>query len=378
MNSSPPTLSPEEQEQILQTIEMFEVIVQANPQDTQSMEILKDAYTRLGMRKEMISITKRLAQTFAELGEFSTAMLEFENILRSQPDDVETIAAMGELEERMNKASRVKSKGGSVVDMGSHGAGAETGTLMATAATMRSDGFSQGGASAASQRMGEVAAALQEDGNQALAKFIIQHRLAPDDLVQSALERVQKKNELLPPSTLGSSLIDEIVRRGGAELEAILCGILERTKFAYIPLEYYDVDRQVVRMLPENITLARLIVPFDVMSRTVMVATANPFDASGKEAAQQLLDYSIQWHLASPEAISRVLQQAFRLGELGSMGGGLGSGPAPAAANPNVGMPAAAMPLPTIRVSGAASPLQSSDPVPASPLPDTSAFRLNQ
>jgi hypothetical protein len=89
----------------------------------------------------------------------------------------------------------------------------------------------------------------------------------------------------------------------------MLCGILERTKFAYIPLEYYDVDRQIIRMLPESITLTRLIVPFDVMSRTMMVATANPFDALGKDAAQQLLDYNIQWHLASPEAICRVLQQ---------------------------------------------------------------------
>jgi hypothetical protein len=66
-------------------------------------------------------------------------------------------------------------------------------------------------------------------------------------------------------------------------------------------------------MLPEEITLGRLIVPFDVMSRTLMVAMANPFDADGKQTVQQLLDYNIQWHLASPEAINRVLAEAYRL-----------------------------------------------------------------
>ena len=49
------------------------------------------------------------------------------------------------------------------------------------------------------------------------------------------------------------------------------------------------------------------MVPFDILSRTVMIATANPFDALGKEAVQQLLDYNVQWHLASPQAIFKVL-----------------------------------------------------------------------
>ena len=57
-------------------------------------------------------------------------------------------------------------------------------------------------------------------------------------------------------------------------------------------------------MLPESLTLGRLIVPFDLISRTIMIATANPFDAQGKEAVQQLLDYNIQWHVAAPAAIS--------------------------------------------------------------------------
>ncbi len=93
----------------------------------------------------------------------------------------------------------------------------------------------------------------------------------------------------------------------------LLCNILDRTKFAYIPLESYDVDRQVVKMLPESLTLGRLIVPFDIISRTVMIAMANPFDALGKEAVQQLLDYNIQWHLASPEAVTKVLRDSYKL-----------------------------------------------------------------
>ena len=65
-------------------------------------------------------------------------------------------------------------------------------------------------------------------------------------------------------------------------------------------------------MLPESLTLGRLIVPFDLISRTIMIAIANPFDAHGKEAAQHLLDYNILWHLASPAAIAKTLAETYR------------------------------------------------------------------
>jgi hypothetical protein len=67
-------------------------------------------------------------------------------------------------------------------------------------------------------------ASLKEDGNEALAKFLIQHKLVNEDVVASALERVQKKNRDLAPNTAATSLIDEIIRRGGVELETLLLG----------------------------------------------------------------------------------------------------------------------------------------------------------
>jgi tetratricopeptide (TPR) repeat protein len=326
-----PTLSSEEQEQILQTIEMFEVITQANPQDCQSMDILKDAYQRVGKLPEALAIARKLADTYVELGQYSAAMLEYEGILQKDPDNAEVIAALGTVEDKLQKSGQLKPK----PDLnGNSPSGVPTptvipapasinldfrsfasttldgGTLMTTAATMRPDGSS-------GMRLGMQADALNlslsDDGNEALAKFLIQHRLVTEEVVSSALERVQKKNKDLATNHLATSLVDEICRRGAIEQEQLLAGIVDRSKFAYIPLEYYDVDRSIVKMLPESLSIGRLIVPFDIISRTVMVAMANPFDAVGKEAVQQLLDYNVQWHLAAPQAIFKVLGDSFRI-----------------------------------------------------------------
>jgi tetratricopeptide (TPR) repeat protein len=308
-SASPPTLSSEEQEQLQQTIEMFEVIVQASPQDTQSLEILKDAYQRLG-RSEGAAISRRLADTYRDLGQFSQAMLEYEAILQQDQNNMEVIAAIGEVEQLLEKAGKSKpsangsssAPGGAIkLDFSGAPANGELGTLMTTNQTQHANGSS-------AVREGSI-----NSGNEALAKFLVQNRIVPEDIVVSAIDRIVKKNEARKPGTIGSSLIDEICRRGSIEVETVLSGMLDRSKFAYIPLEYYEVDRAIVKMLPEEITLSRLIVPFDVMSRTLMVAMANPFDGDGKQTVQQLLDYNIQWHLASPAAIHRVLAETYRL-----------------------------------------------------------------
>src|SRR5450432_632475 len=99
LSSSPPTISSEEQEQLTQTIEMFEVITQANPQDCQSMEILKDAYQRVGKLAESLIVARKLADTYVELGQYSAAMLEYEGILQKAPESPEVIAALSEVED---------------------------------------------------------------------------------------------------------------------------------------------------------------------------------------------------------------------------------------------------------------------------------------
>jgi len=304
--TSNPQISLEEQEQILQTIEMFEVITQSNPNDCQSLEILKDAYAKLGRQKEALAATRKLADTYATNGQYLSALLEYEGILKLEPDSKEVRAMLEKVEAKLQESGQTLSGVHQPSDVELEIPGMEP-TLIRTSATK----FARGMQAAAEEEL--VMPTPENDGNEALAKFLIQHRVVSEEVVRASLDRVQKLNKNLEGTALANSLLDEIVNTKTMEMEPLLCGILDRTKFAYVPLEYYDVDRQIVKMLPENLTLGRLIVPFDLVSRTVMVALANPFDALGKEAVQQMLDYNIQWHLASPAAITKVLRDAHRL-----------------------------------------------------------------
>src|SRR5258708_2463706 len=100
--STATTLSPSEEAQLAQTIERFEEITQSQPQDYQSLEILKEAYSKLGRDADVVATSKRIAQAYVQMGQLSSAILEYETILQRSPDDPDVKAALGQLESKAN------------------------------------------------------------------------------------------------------------------------------------------------------------------------------------------------------------------------------------------------------------------------------------
>ena len=323
-------LTPEERDQILQTIEMFEVITQANPDDYQSLEILKEAYWKINRQQDGLAVTRRLADTYMRLGQYSSALLEYEGILQQEPQAHEVQAILTELEAKLHQGKSSGPKTSIALDFGiddtealeadnqptrrsapapvQFSAAALEPNLIATAATSMPRNPLR------KQQQGHIS--LDNDGLEPLAKFLLQHRLASHEVVNAALAKVRKHNALVANGTkkIAASLLDEI-SKAGVDADTLICGIIDRTKFAFVPLDYYEADRQVVKLLPEYLTLGRLIAPFDVVSRTLMVAVANPFDAAAKAAVQQAVDYHVQWHLALPGAIQKILRDVYRITE---------------------------------------------------------------
>jgi tetratricopeptide (TPR) repeat protein len=290
------TLSEEEHSQIVQTIEMFEVITQTQPDDYQSLEILKEAYQKVGRADDSLKTSRRLAEAYFNVGSYTLAMQECEVILLKEPNAPEILAMLGDIETRLQAA------GHTIATTGSKNG------LIAPAST---NGTHDGGL--VDLQHGKNAPHSQDRGDDHLAKFLVMQQLFTEDQVAKALETVKHLNKDLSGQSLAASLLDKLCRQDADKVDQSLSGLIDRTKFAYVPLEYYDIDRQIARMLPDHLTLGRLYVPFDLISRTIMVACCNPFDAAGREAVQQSLDYTVTWYLARPDAIIKALQDIYRL-----------------------------------------------------------------
>jgi len=289
------TLSEEEHSQIVQTIEMFEVITQTQPDDYQSLEILKEAYQKVGRGADSLKTSRRLAEAYFGAGSYTLAMQECEVILLKEPNAPEILAMLGDIETRLQAAGH---------------AIATTGSKSGLIAPNK-NGAHDGGL--VDLQHGKQAQHSQDRGDEHLAKFLVMQQLFTEDQVTKGVETVKHLNKDLSGQSLAASLLDKLCRQDTDKVDQSRSGLIDRTKFAYVPLEYYDIDRQIARMLPDHLTLGRLYVPFDLISRTIMVACCNPFDAAGREAVQQSLDYTVTWYLARPDAIIKALQDIYRL-----------------------------------------------------------------
>jgi hypothetical protein len=288
------TLSEEEHSQIVQTIEMFEVITQTQPDDYQSLEILKEAYQKVGRTDDSLKTSRRLAEAYFNVGSYTLAMQECEVILLKEPNAPEILAMLGDIETRLQAAGHTIATTGSKNGLIASPNGTNDGGLV-------------------DLQHGKNAQHSQDRGDEHLAKFLVMQQLFTEDQVTKAMETVKHLNKDLSGQSLAASLLDKLCRQDTDKVDQALSGLIDRTKFAYVPLEYYDIDRQIARMLPDHLTLGRLYVPFDLISRTIMVACCNPFDAAGREAVQQSLDYTVTWYLARPDAIIKALQDIYRL-----------------------------------------------------------------
>ena len=273
---------------------MFEVITRTQPDDYQSLEILKEAYTKHGRMDDTFHTSRKLAEAYFNVGSYALAMQECEMLLGHDPNAPEVLAMLGDIESRLQAAGQTLGGGLKHGLIAKAVAGGEGGLVRLDRRELESYN-------------------LHERGEEQLAKFLIVQQIFPEETVNAALEKVQQRNKNLQGQTLAASLLVESCGEDTDKIDHIISALIDRTKGAFIPLEYYDFDRQLARMLPDNLTLGRLCVPFDLISRTIMVACCNPFDAAGRAAVQQSLDYSVSWYLARQAAIERTLQDVYRL-----------------------------------------------------------------
>jgi hypothetical protein len=100
--------------------------------------------------------------------------------------------------------------------------------------------------------------------------------------------------------------------RGIAPLEKSLKLLSDRSRLGYLPLDKYDVDIDLTRNFPADVCRRWCVLPFDRMSKAVLVATANPFNQQAVKELSQATSFRVLWYLSSPNDLMQNLRKAFR------------------------------------------------------------------
>ncbi|HMP81561.1 MAG TPA: hypothetical protein PKA41_02490 [Verrucomicrobiota bacterium] len=276
------TLSPGEEAQLAQTIEMFEVITQSQPNDYQSLEILKEAYSKLGREEDVRSASKRIAQAYVLMGQFSSAILEYETILQRYPDDPDVQTALKDIEARAS-------------NIAIQPALSETAHITKQVAS---------GKSAKKSAAGEI-----EDGRKMFTKLFVDSKI----ITAGDFDLCWHTSDLsAPPNGVAEPFIQVLADKNILPLDKSLRLLVERAHIGFMPLDKYDVDIDLIRSFPADVCRRWCILPFDRMSKSIMVATANPFNQQAVRELAETTPSRLLWYLAPPQEIVKNLNKVFR------------------------------------------------------------------
>jgi tetratricopeptide (TPR) repeat protein len=273
---------------LLQTIEMFEVITQSQPMDYQSLEILKEAYSKLGREPDVINTSKRIAQAYVQIGQLSSAILEYESILQRNPDDPDVRQALADIENKANSFS-------------------------APSLPAEPDFIEKQSASTALRQAtdGYEAAALADidDGKQHMHKVFVDGKL----VAAADFDMLWPKANLRDvPRQPAEPFIQTLSDRQVLPLDKSLKILCEKGRLAFLPLDRYDVDVDFARTFPKETCMRWCILPFDKMSKSILVATANPYNKQALRELERNTKARVIWYIAPPMDLIKVIKKIFR------------------------------------------------------------------
>ncbi len=264
---------------------MFEVIAQSQPNDCQSLEILKEAYSKLGREPDVIKTSKRIAQAYVQTGQLSSAILEYETVLQRRPEDEEVQAALLEIESKASHA-------------GMQGTGAEPAALTLTA-----------DASKAAAKKPQAMTLEIEDGRKMLHKYFVESKV----ISAGDFDLCWRPTDLtVTPTNVAEPFIQILHEKGILPVDKSLKLLLEKSRMAFLPLEKYDVDIDLTRGFPAEVCRRWCVQPFDRMSKAIMVATANPFNQQAVKELSEATSHRLVWYLVPPTDLLVNLRKAFR------------------------------------------------------------------
>ena len=277
-------LNPGEEAQLQQTIEMFEVIVQSQPTDCQSLEILKEAYTKLGREADVIRTSKRIAEAYTQTGQLSSAILEYETVLQRRPNDVDVQTALRKIEDKANNAT------------------AESTAAEPAALTQQSE-------STQMRKKKRAADEAVDDGRDMMRKIYVESKL----ISAGDFDLCWRTEDLtVSPTDVTAPFVHTLNEKGLFTVDASLKLLSDRSRAAFLPLDRYDVDMDLMRGFPADVCRRWCVIPFDRMSKSILVATANPYNQQAAKELSEATSHRLVWYLSSPGELMQTIRKAFR------------------------------------------------------------------
>ena len=135
-----------------------------------------------------------------------------------------------------------------------------------------------------------------------LGELLIERKVIAPEQLQKALD-YQKVN---------GGLIGEIlVQLGFSKEEDIAQVLTAQYGFPYLPLANYDIDVEVAKVVPEQVSRQYCLIPIDKIGNNLTVAMSNPLNTQAIEDVEMISKCVVQAFVSTTTDIRRAIDRCY-------------------------------------------------------------------
>lgn len=143
-------------------------------------------------------------------------------------------------------------------------------------------------------------------------KKIINKKLG-EILVEAGIITVPELEQALRLQRDKGGLIGELlVQLGFITEEDIAKTLTAQYGFAYLPLVNYEIDQELIKLIPERVARQYCLVPVDKIADNLTVAMSNPLNRQAIEDVETFLGCSVQVFVSTASDIKKAIEKYYK------------------------------------------------------------------
>ncbi|MBF0532830.1 MAG: hypothetical protein HQL23_07035 [Candidatus Omnitrophica bacterium] len=147
---------------------------------------------------------------------------------------------------------------------------------------------------------------LKRTSNKQLGELLIERGVISRQQLEEALEHKKQHGGLI-----GEVLVHLKFATEHDIAQALTC----QYGFPYLPLGNYEIDPEILKVIPENICRQFCIVPIDKIGKSLTIATANPLNMTATQDVETLTGCVVQVFVSTTTDIKSAIDRYYAAAE---------------------------------------------------------------
>jgi hypothetical protein len=140
-----------------------------------------------------------------------------------------------------------------------------------------------------------------------------QHKLIGQLLIEKGLIKSEQLERALAIQRQKGGLLGEVlVALGYVKETDIALALTSQYALPFLPLESYDIDPQIVKVIPEDVARQYLLIPIDKFGNNLSIAMSNPLNNEAIKNIESLAGCNVQIFVSTSSDIRKAIDKYYK------------------------------------------------------------------